>query len=116
MLLASINLQGDMTMAVQRDIACQDQLCMAGRGAHLQTSTFVTSSLSFFGVHTMLCCRVQQGSSEAERALLECSLISLQAIQQAVGADSAQYRAASKVTMKLVQIIQTLLSKAYDGR
>ena len=69
-----------------------------------------------FGVHTWLSCRVQQGSSEAERALLECSLVSLQAIQQAVGADSAQYRAASKVTMKLVQIIQTLLSNAYDGR
>jgi len=63
-----------------------------------------------------LCCRVQQGSSEAERALLECSLVSLQAIQQAVGVDSAQYRAASKVTTKLVQIIQTLLSNAYDGR
>jgi len=79
---------------------------------------FVMSSLSSFGVHMCLClcCRVQQGSSEAERALLECSLVSLQAIQQAVGVDSAQYRAASKVTMKLVQIIQTLLSKAYDGR
>ncbi|KAA6423518.1 MAG: hypothetical protein FRX49_06578 [Trebouxia sp. A1-2] len=60
--------------------------------------------------------RVQQGSLDAERALLECSLVSLQAIQQAVGADSAQYRAASKVTMKLVQVIQTLLSNAYDGR
>ncbi len=89
---------------------------MAVRGSHLQTSMFAMASLSSFGVHTFLCCRVQQGSSEAERALLECSLVSLQAIQQAVGADSAQYRAASKVTMKLVQIIQTLLSNAYDGR
>jgi len=81
----------------------------------LSSAEFHISHVTF-GVHTVLCCRVQQGSSEAERALLECSLISLQAIQQAVGADSAQYRAASKVTMKLVQIIQTLLSNAYDGR
>ncbi len=116
MLPAFITLQGDMTMAVQRDIAYQDKLCMVGQGSYLQFSIFFMSSLSSCGVHTFLCCRVQQGSSEAERALLECSLISLQAIQQAVGADSAQYRAASKVTMKLVQIVQTLLSNAYDGR
>lgn len=89
---------------------------MAGQGSYLQTPILVMSSLSSFGVHTFLCCRVQQGSLDAERALLECSLVSLQAIQQAVGADSAQYRAASKVTMKLVQVIQTLLSNAYDGR
>ncbi len=61
-------------------------------------------------------CRVQQGSAEAERALLECSLVSLQAIQQAVGSDSAQYKAASQITMKLVQIVQSLLAHAYDGR
>ena len=60
--------------------------------------------------------RVQQDSIQAEKALLECSLVSLQAIQQAVGADSVQYKAAAKVSMKLVQIVQGLLSDAYDGR
>ena len=67
-------------------------------------------------VSTLFACSIQQGSARSERALLECSLVSLQAIQQAVGVESAQYKAATKITMKLVQIAQQLLSDAYDSR
>ena len=48
--------------------------------------------------------------------LLECSLVSLQAIQQALGPDSPQAKAATKITMQLVQIVRTLLSEAYSSR
>ena len=61
-------------------------------------------------------CSIQQGSAHAGRVLLECSLVSLQAMEQAVGEDSAQYKAATKITMKLVQIVQQLVSDAYDNR
>ena len=64
----------------------------------------------------LIACSIQQGSARSERPLLECSLVSLQAIQQAVGVDSAQYKAAARITMKLVQIVQDLLSDAYDSR
>ena len=61
-------------------------------------------------------CSMQQGSAHAGRVLLECSLVSLQAVEQAVGQDSSQYKAATKITMKLVQIVQQILSDAYDNR
>ena len=67
-------------------------------------------------VSTLFACSIQQGSAKSERTLLECSLVSLQAIQQAVGVESPQYKAAAKITMKLVQIVQQLLSDAYDSR
>ena len=67
-------------------------------------------------VSTLFACSSQQGRAKSERALLECSLVSLQAIQQAVGVESSQYKAATKITMKLVQIVQQLLSDAYDSR
>lgn len=67
-------------------------------------------------VSMLFACSIQQGSTRNERVLLECSLVSLQAIQQAVGVDSSQYKAATKITVKLVQIVQQLLSDAYDSR
>lgn len=67
-------------------------------------------------VYVLPTCSVQQGSAKAEKVLLESSLVSLQAIQQAVGADSPQSKAATKITMKLVQIVESLLSDAYDSR
>lgn len=64
----------------------------------------------------LFACSIQQGSARSERVLLECSLVSLQAIQQAVGVESSQYKAATKITMKLIQIVQQLLSDAFDSR
>lgn len=61
-------------------------------------------------------CSIQQGSARTGRVLLECSLVSLQAVEQAVGEDSSQYRAATRITMKLVQIVQQLLLDAYDNK
>ncbi|KAL3138086.1 hypothetical protein ABBQ38_005316 [Trebouxia sp. C0009 RCD-2024] len=58
----------------------------------------------------------QQGSARTARVLLECSLVSLQAVGQAVGEDSSQYRAATNITMKLVQNVQQLLLDAYDNK
>ena len=67
-------------------------------------------------ISTLSACSIQQGSARSEKVLLECSLVSLQAIQQAVGQESSEYKAATRVTMKLVQIVQQLLSDAYDSR
>ena len=91
----------------------------ASRSVHPPSYTFKklgSAAASRLIVSPLFACSIQQGSAKSERALLECSLVSLQAIQQAVGAESPQYKAATEITMKLVQIVQQLLSDAYDSR
>ena len=66
----------------------------------------------------MLCaCRVKQGDARAEQtALLETSLVSPQAMESAFGVDSVQAKAASQAMLQLLQVVQKLLSDAFNGR
>jgi hypothetical protein len=80
----------------------------------VELATLYQTGLDAAQEHTR---RVKQGDARSEDAvLLEATMISLQALKARYGQDSAEFKAASDATLRVISLVQQQVSKAWDGR